>query len=184
MTKSGRHGQRPPGVDGEGARAGYEPPRIEVLGTIRDLTTGFTGAQPDNAINVGSGPGDSASDRRLKECVTSVDTRAVLRRVRAATEYLPPRLEVLGTIEELTMGGAVPASPDTSTLIGTTPTLSDRRLKEGVTSVDTRAVLRRVRAATEYLPPRLEVLGTIEDLTMGGAIPHPDSSTNMGSVAG
>ena len=117
MTKSGRHGQRPPGVDGEGARAGYEPPRIEVLGTIRDLTTGFTGAQPDNAINVGSGPGDSASDRRLKECVTSVDTRAVLRRVRAATEYLPPRIEVLGTIEDLTMGGAIP-HPDSSTNMG------------------------------------------------------------------
>src|SRR5207248_1402687 len=84
MTKSGRHGQRPPGVDGEGARAGYEPPR---------------------------------SDRRLKECITAVDTRAVLGRVRAATEYLPPRIEVLGTIEDLTMGGAIP-HPDSSTNMG------------------------------------------------------------------
>jgi hypothetical protein len=52
--------------------AGYEPPRIEVLGTVEELTMGEFGPASDGAM-VGS-----QSDRRLKVAIAPVDTSAVL----------------------------------------------------------------------------------------------------------
>jgi hypothetical protein len=58
---------------------------------------------------------------------------------REAPAYEPPRLNTLGTIEELTMGGNVP-----ETDFGEVGSQSDRRLKHGLAEVDRRAVLRGV----------------------------------------
>lgn len=42
-----------------------------------------------------------------------VDTRRADRKtVELAAEYEPPRVEVLGTLQELTLGGSTPDEPD------------------------------------------------------------------------
>jgi hypothetical protein len=58
-----------------------------------------------------------------------------------APNYEPPRIEELGTVQELTMGGVTPGA-DVS-FIGST---SDRRLKRGITPVDASLVLAQVGA--------------------------------------
>lgn len=61
--------------------------------------------------------------------------------------YEPPRIEELGTVEELTMGFAFPANPDDTITFGT---VSDRRLKHRIAPADTRLVLERVVSATTH----------------------------------
>jgi hypothetical protein len=64
-----------------------------------------------------------------------------------ASSYEPPRVELLGTVEEITLGSATPGIPDVpdmSPLVGTIPFASDWRLKDHIAPVDPRAVLRRL----------------------------------------
>jgi hypothetical protein len=98
-------------------------------------------------------------------------------------DYEPPRLEVLGSVDELTMGGMVIINPDGSPIFGS---VSDRHLKERISRIDGAAVLDRALELqpTGYTPPRLEVLGTVEELTMGFAAPvTADNTTFLGSVS-
>jgi hypothetical protein len=54
-------------------------------------------------------------------------------------DYEPPRIESLGTVERLTMGGAGPA-PDIIPIFGSLFP-SDRRLKDHVTAIEPGGVL-------------------------------------------
>ena len=51
----------------------YEPPAIEVLGSIEQLTSGKSGPEPDQGGSV-----LPLSDRALKEAVEPIDERSVL----------------------------------------------------------------------------------------------------------
>lgn len=54
---------------------GYQPPRIERLGTIAELTAGPTSGAPDS-VSAGSA---AVSDRRLKHHLAPIDAQLVLR---------------------------------------------------------------------------------------------------------
>jgi hypothetical protein len=69
-----------------------------------------------------------------------VQPAAVKRLESKQAAYEPPQIEVLGTVEELTMGG--PAGPNDLTLTGSV--VSDRRLKEPLAPVRGRVVLDRL----------------------------------------
>jgi hypothetical protein len=56
--------------------------------------------------------------------------------------YEPPRIESLGTVDELTMGGPTPSISDVGIMFSSV--LSDRRLKDHVTAFDTGSVLEGV----------------------------------------
>lgn len=65
--------------------------------------------------------------------------------------YEPPRIEVVGTIDELTMGGVSPVLLDASSLFGTVA-VCDRRLKQAIEPLDARFVLGQLGAASGYGP--------------------------------
>lgn len=65
------------GISTQSRDQGYQPPRIEKLGTIAELTRGHTTAVPDS-IAVGS---LAVSDGRLKHQLAPVDTGLVLSRL-------------------------------------------------------------------------------------------------------
>ena len=61
------------------AREPYEPPKVEVLGTVRELTEGTATPGADIAVEGSVTP----SDRNLKERFAPVDIHAVLNRAAA-----------------------------------------------------------------------------------------------------
>jgi hypothetical protein len=114
---------------------GYEPPRLESLGTVEELTQGGGTNPPDVGPFIGS-----FSDRRLKDHITALEPGSVLDAIASLTSpgYEPPRLESLGTVEELTMGAGTPF-PDVT--IQGSQGFSDRRLKGHLAAVDPGRVL-------------------------------------------
>jgi hypothetical protein len=137
MTKSTER----PTVAPQPTMADYEPPQLEVLGTVEELTMGGPTAGPDISTFFAS----FMSDRRVKEHLTPVAAGLVTDELRALqpTGYMPPRLEVLGTVDGLTMGGGLIVLPDNTTFMGTM-TPSDWRLKEHFAPVAPSAVLDRL----------------------------------------
>ncbi len=64
-----------------GSREPYEPPRLEVLGTVREMTEGLDISVSDPGML--GGTGQSPSDRALKERFESVDIHELLERATA-----------------------------------------------------------------------------------------------------
>jgi hypothetical protein len=61
----------------------YEPPRLESLGTVQELTQGITApGLPDNTIQFGT---STPSDRRMKQHITAVEPGSVLDGVASLT---------------------------------------------------------------------------------------------------
>lgn len=83
--------------------------------------------------------GGGVKDQRPGEVDSAMPVDAARR-----ADYEAPRLELLGTVEELTLGGGTPTMPDGSSFFGT---ISDRRLKTDVAPVDGGALLHAVRVA-------------------------------------
>lgn len=118
---------------------GYEPPRIEVLGTVEELTMVKAGGGTE-AIFLAS----AFSDRRLKQAIEPLDTQTVLEEtVAAVTSYDRPSIEVLGTIGELTMGGSNVLNPDNGVNFNSVVP-SDHRLKLAIGPVNTQGVLGQI----------------------------------------
>lgn len=61
--------------------------------------------------------------------------------------YEPPRIEELGTIEQLTTGAHAPTAADTSSTMGSVTVVCDRRMKHAIEPVEGQTVLDLIGAA-------------------------------------
>lgn len=133
---------RPLGEGPSLAKRPYEPPAVERLGTLADLTAGVD--EPSGSIV-------KPSDRRLKDDIRPLgDARPASERA-----YEPPRLAPLGSIRQLTQDEPVGSVVQDD--------FSDVRLKTDIWPLREGPSL----AKQPYEPPAVERLGTLADLTAG-----------------